>query len=213
MRRSLILALFLFSSIATAAAPKDRVEKAIRAIIENTNGRFSPLYKAVVIETAEENNAWSIANFIVVTRSTLDLLNDAELTAVVAHEMAHRERGHIYKRANTIVAVPILLAVRKLRLFVSGRRSIESDIAFLDFLSGFNEDYQLRQEMQADCHAYNWLQQLKAGGLPADPLDLNRARNKMMGIDFDAASPEFFADLPPYIRHRQVILGYGAACD
>lgn len=167
----------------------------------NADYRFRRFY-GVVISNSDKPNAYCAGTHIIVTKPLLRLLNERELLAVVAHEMAHREKHHIFSRVGMMTGGAIAA------LFDFG-----SEDSYRERLSGFNADYRLRQEIQADCLAYNWLDDLKHKGFNVDPRDLNKATNKIMGIDFSQVDPEYFDDNPAYIRFLAVEKGYGANCE
>ncbi|MBP9682690.1 MAG: M48 family metalloprotease [Bacteriovorax sp.] len=152
-------------------------------------------YKTPVIRIIKGNhleaNAFSLGRAIYVTQEALKILEENELTAVIAHEMAHREFGHYLARMVYTTGSPILHL----------RNLIFSEIYYLttgeadDYLRQVMENGQLsliqeilggaslRQEMQSDCVAANWLERARLQGYNLHPLDLNRATNKIMGMD------------------------------
>src|SRR5690606_9121702 len=172
-----------------------RVKSKIDLIKTNANYQFRRFYGVKVVDR-DEPNAYAIGTHIVVTKQMLNLLNDRELTAVIAHEMAHRERYHMFSRMGMSVGG-----------MVAALFDWNNPDDLLDRFGKFSEHYQLTQELEADCYAYHWLLDLKRKGFKVDPLDLNKATEKIHGIDFTNADPEYFSELAPYIRVHAIIRG------
>lgn len=181
-------------------SPK-RIKAKINFIKENVSFPFRLVYGVKVVKKSEPN-AYALGTHIVVTTALLDKLNDRELLAVIAHEMGHRERHHIFSRAGMYVGSAIVA------LF-----DWRNDRSYVERLTGFNESYGLAQEIQADCHAYNWLQELKHKGHNVDPLDLNSATNAIVGFDLSEVDPKYFEGLPEYIRFQNIARGHSPNCD
>lgn len=194
--------------LAAAASPKlaksknakERLRSKIKFIKSNVSFPFRKFYGAMVTDS-EEPNAYCAGTHIVATSALMSALNERQLLAVVAHEMAHREKHHLFTRTGTYIggAVAALL-------------DFQSDRDYAERFGGFIEDYRLRQEMQADCLAYNWLLELKHRGFKTEPRDLNRATNAIFDMDFSQADPDIFGNLPPYIRYKAIERGYGSNC-
>ncbi|MCB0420744.1 MAG: M48 family metalloprotease, partial [Bdellovibrionales bacterium] len=181
-----------------------RAQNIINLIKNNVSFQFRKIYVAKVTDSEEIGNAWSLGTHILITRKAMQDLDDEALTAVLAHEMAHREKWHLFSRAGMYVGGAVVAFMDS--LFVDRGED------FNQRYSGFNEYYSTRQEMQADCLAYNWLKELRKLGVPVSPMDLNRARNELSGINFDTANPKYFHDNPEYQRHMKVKSGYSHQC-
>ncbi len=202
MKLFLVILLSLTSiSTGFAQSGSDRVRSKIEFIKRNVDFGFRRFYQVKIIDT-DEANAFSLGTLTLVSQKMLDILDDNELLAVIAHEMAHREKYHIFSRSGMIVGGAIAALL-----------DWHSDIPYSERLSGFNEDYQLEQELQADCYAYNWLLQLKKKGFAFEPADLNRATTKIFGIDFGDVDPTYFEDNPAYIRFQKVKQGHSKSCE
>lgn len=211
IKRLLLLFVLLSpSTIFANEASSDRFVQAERAqnlvnlIKSEVNDSFRKVYVVKVTDNEEESNAWSLGTHILITKKAMRILDDRTLLAVIAHEMAHREKWHQFSRMGMYVGGSVVAFFDS--LFVERPETLK------ERFYGFHQDYHTRQEMQADCLAYNWLSELKSKGFEADPLDLNVARNQMSGVDFDKASQEYFGDNPEFIRHQAVRRGYGLKC-
>lgn len=199
----LTLSLLLLISIQTSFAGdgSDRVRSKIEFIKSNVNFGFRKFYQVKIVD-ADEANAYSVGSVTLVSQKMLDILDDNELMAVIAHEMAHREKYHIFSRSGMMIGGAIAAFL-----------DWHSDLPYSERLNGFNEDYRLEQELQADCYAYNWLLQLKNKGFPFEPEDLNRASTKVFGMDFGDVDPTYFEDHPGYIRYHQIKRGHPKNCE
>lgn len=197
---SLFLALLFCANAYALNSDKDRVHKSINLIKENVDFPFRRFYQ-VQIKKDEDSNAWSAGSVIIATTGLLEKLDGRQLLAVIAHEMAHREKHHLFSRVSMFVGGAIAALLDS-----------ESKIPYRQRFNGFNEYYRLKQELQADCFAYNWLMELKQKGFEVDPLDLNSATNAIFEMDFGHVDPEVFDELPPYIRYKAIERGHSPNC-
>lgn len=132
-----------------------------------------------------EPNAFSTGPSIWVTQSLAQTLNDRELVAVLAHEMAHSEQAHFFQR------VPFPIGAILLELFSAITDSPQnSESSLAERAAKFWQNTQstlfsarLGQELEADCIAARWLAKMHAAGLANEPEDLNRATASLFGID------------------------------
>lgn len=196
-------ALHSINSLAQGKEPKvskERVLKGIHFIQKHVDYDFRPFYSALVVDS-KDKNASALGSILIFTKPLLAALNDQELLAVIAHEMAHREKFHLLTRAGTLVGASVVA------LF-----DWHNPKPYAERLRGFQEHFSLEQEIEADCMAYNWLLELKHKGFAADPNDLNKATNIIFGMDFTTVDPDYFWDLPPYIRYKNVERGYAPTC-
>lgn len=169
----------------------------IKQVIKNImlfskhNFRYTQPVIRIIKGKEREANAFSLGRAIYVTEEALSLLSANELTAVMAHEMAHSEFGHYLARMVYAGGSPVLhlrnLIFSEIYYFTTGeadeylKKAMKTgQIALIqDILGGAT----LRQEMQADCVAANWLERARLQGWKLDSQDLNRATNKIMGMD------------------------------
>lgn len=130
---------------------KQRVEKAFHKIIKYSGHSFKNRNPKIVIISDKNNspNAWSLGPTIYVSVDLMSMMNDRELTAVLAHELAHTENSHFLRRIPTPLGSFVLSWFRQLTGL------LDSDPQQL------MEDVYLAQEMQADCWASKWLMQMR----------------------------------------------------
>lgn len=200
MKNLTVLALLFTSLNVFAGMHEFRVKSKIDLVKANANYGFRRFYGVKIVDR-DEPNAYAIGTHIVVTKQMLNLLNDRELTAVVAHEMAHRERYHLFSRMGMTVGGMLAALL-----------DWNNPDDLLDRFGKFSEHFQLDQELEADCYAYHWLNDLKRKGIAVEPLDLNKATEKIFGIDFTNADPEYYRELAPFIRVHAVIRGMPRNC-
>ncbi|MFA6235934.1 MAG: M48 family metalloprotease [Bacteriovorax sp.] len=191
-----------------------RVKRIIKNI-ETFSGK-SLRYQNPTIRIIEgvknEPNAYSLGPAIYISEETLSILDNGELTAVLAHEIAHSEYGHLLARLVYIVGSPTIhlrdLAFSDIFYLTTGQADeyMERIIkdGHLTLVSEIIENSSVRQELQADCLAANWLEKARKKGWKLSPLDLNRATNKIMGIDLGNIDDD---TLPPVIRYRAIVSG------
>ena len=200
MITTLLLGLLIGANAYALDPDKARVHKSINLIKENVDFPFRKFYQ-VQIKKDQDPNAWSAGSVIIATTGLLEKLDDRQLLAVIAHEMAHREKYHLFSRISMFVGGAIAALLDRETKKPYGQR-----------FNGFNEYYRLKQELQADCFAYNWLMELKHKGFEVDPLDLNSATNAIFEMDFGQVDPEIFDELPPYIRYKAIERGHSPNC-
>lgn len=200
-----------------------RIKRVVKELVSFSGHEFRYPNPQIRIIRGHENepNAFSLGPVIYVTQSALEILNDNELSAVLAHEIAHAEYGHLLQRMVFVTGSPVLhlrnLIFSDIYTLTTGEadhtmRKIMST-GHLALVQEILENASLKQEIQADCLAANWLQNAKRLGKKVSPLDLNRAMLKVLGID-EAIMNSMDLDFPPYIRGQNVISGkyIGSKC-
>ena len=159
--------------------------------------RYGEQQRLVLIRGLEgEPNAFATGVSIYISRGLLSALSRAELTAVVAHEMAHSERGHLTERMGHVLAGAVLHLAKTIaadwRYMTTGR----ADEMMQDLIRSGHWATLLRslelaetgQEMQADCIARKWLSNLSAGAKrPASsPAAILSAVEHLVGVSASA---------------------------
>lgn len=151
-----------------------RVEDIINYIHLFSGHKFYNDFHDVYIlnETSGEPNAWSTGRSVFITNSLLKILSDRELTAVLAHELAHEERAHLLRR----LAVPIGSIVIAAYNAIKGSGKTAPSVIIEEFRTG--------TEIEADCIAAKWLLHMRDLGLKNDPEDLLAATEKILVKDY-----------------------------
>lgn len=139
---------------------------------------------------------------------------------MLAHEIAHSEEGHLLARMAYVTGSPVLylrnLIFSEIYSYSTGeadeymKRIIkEGQMAMVREIL---ENSTIAQEMQADCYAANWLEKGRRAGWKVSPLDLNRATNKILGVDI--GSIENDDEFPPVMRYKAIKSGryIGSGC-
>lgn len=145
---------------------------------------------ALIEGTSGEPNAFSTGRTLYVTRELAQKLNDNELIATLAHELAHGELGHLAEKTG----------FRYAALWVHIWQVIKSD--FYSLTHGGNPDLlmeelwekgqwkrilelvdhaSLGQELEADCVAWRWLAYMNQEGVDVFPNDIANAILKLIG--------------------------------
>jgi hypothetical protein len=128
-----------------------------------------------------EPNGFSFGGNIYVTKSLVDLLTFEELTAVIAHELAHSEKAHNLQKT----PLPLEATVYQLKnigvALKEGRWPRGKDL--LRSIQDLMEMGGVAMELQADCLAAQQLDHMRRSGLKNSPLDLIGASNKIFGFD------------------------------
>lgn len=150
----------------------ERTKRLLAALMQNGGSyKFNYLqYKISIIKgSLGEPNAFTSGKTIYVTESLLLLLDDRELTAVMAHELAHTEKSHLLRRIVFTVGSPFLATYRYLTKSGNPRSS------------EIMAEAMLGTEIEADCIAAKWLMNMNRKGLANHPEDLNLASAKIFG--------------------------------
>lgn len=154
---------------------KTRIDQLLQSIFRYSGHNFNQAHYNVVIIRGESNtpNAYTSGKNLYATQSLCDLLDDRELTAVLAHEMAHAEMSHLLKRIIFIVGSPGFAVYN---YFSKGGSNNPQEIL---------AEAQLGTEIEADCIAAKWLMHMRAQGQMHHADDLNLATFKLfVGSDF-----------------------------
>lgn len=181
--------------IAPTPAEQTRLDIALfnaRRAAEFEN-RYGEQQRLVLIRGMEEApNAFATGLTIYISRSLLRALNDAELTAVVAHEMAHAERGHLLERMGHVPAGAILHFAKTVaadwRYITTGRADeMMQELMRSGHWGTLMNSLQMAetgQEMQADCIAWKWLGGLSAGARRpvSSPAAILSALERLVGV-------------------------------
>ena len=185
------------------------INQIIKLIKDNVDYEFSYTYVPVVIKSDDDTkNLAALGRFILVYDYTLKKLNRRELIATISHELAHTENAHLFKRMGKYIGLPVVHVFYSLIQKITGRSQNRSLKEHQEFLINMFMYMDTKMEMQADCLAYQWLEQLQRLGYDVSPQDLNKAMTKTMGIDFGKyENNEYFKDLPPYKRYMRVKSG------
>ncbi len=169
------------------SSSEHRVARAIGYVRAHNHEKLKYARYQYFLEAGNPNepNAFSTGPSIWVTQSLVQTLNDNELVAVLAHEMAHSERAHFFQR------VPFPIGAILLEIFSAiTDQHTDSKSSLAERAASFWQSTQntlfnarLGQELEADCIAARWLAQMHASGLSNEPEDLNRATVAILGIN------------------------------
>jgi Zn-dependent protease with chaperone function len=185
-----------FHRLDPTPAEKARLDGALVRVryASQYQNRYQDLQRLILIQgIGSEPNAFATGLNIYISRGMLKTLTDAELTAVIAHEMGHSERGHLVERmGNSFAGVLVHLASTisaDWTYLTSGRADeMMEDLIRSGHWATLSAALQLAetgQEMQADCIAWKWLAQ--AEGSPyikgATRGDLLGALEHLLGVD------------------------------
>lgn len=162
---------------------QDRADRSMKLIQQQPafKYRFKKIKIILVKGNVGEPNAFSLGATILLTKSMGDLLTDSELTAVLAHELAHSQKAHLAQR----MPAPLGAAVLEFYNYIlSGEKlnkeNLEKIVAAIrEQLDTVN----LATELQADCLAAKQLDYLKQRGLANHAQDLVSATNAIYGFD------------------------------
>jgi len=168
-----------------------RLEKAKQLIIKQApfyNYRFKNIDLVVVQGVDGEPNAFSLGPVIFVTQSLGKIFNDRQLTAVLAHEIAHSQKGHLVQRIPMPLGAAIYEAAQILK---NGKVDSLQLKKFVEMVRGHIETVHLATEIQADCLAANQLNHLHQRGFPNNAYDLVDATNVLYGEDVTQLKEDF----------------------
>lgn len=142
-----------------------------------------------------EPNGFSFGNNIFITKSMVNTLSDRQLTAVVAHELAHSEKAHNLQKT----VMPLGAVTYQLKNIYesvkSGQWPRGKDL--VQSIQELMETGGLALELQADCVAARQLEHMKSLGLPHSAEDLNDATSTILGFDI---TKDAISDDPSAIR-------------
>lgn len=160
--------------------------------------RYKDIKLVLIQGRVEEPNAFSIGPVIYFTTSLVSLLDDRELTAVMAHELVHSEQAHLMKR------LPLPLGAFLMSLFeraIGGGVSPSEERTLAENVRLWVETSNFAMELQADCFAAQQLDFLRNSGFVNHPLDLLRASSKMLGYDVSQDK----SDAPEALRAHAIL--------
>ncbi len=154
---------------------KMRIQRLLQNIFRYSGQQFiHARYNVIIVQGAQgEPNAFTTGKNIYVTQSLCNLMDDRELTAVLAHEMAHAERAHLLRRIVFSVGAPVLALYNYFakNFTENGSHNPREILA----------EAHLGTEIEADCIAAKWLMQMRHEGQEHHAEDLNRATAKLFG--------------------------------
>jgi Zn-dependent protease with chaperone function len=180
---------------------QQKAQASLQKIYENP--RFNYTYNAisiVVIRGLEgEPNGFSFGANLFITKSMIELLSSAELTAVIAHELAHSEKAHNLQKAPLPLEATAYQLVTLGEALKSGRWPQKKDL--VDSIQVLIQTGGLAMELQADCIAAQQLEFMQQKGLPHKASDLISATNKIFGYDVTTDTSED----PVAIRTRALV--------
>lgn len=166
-----------------APEAKHKAEQALQKIYQYPafKYRYDKLSIIIIQGLSDEPNGFSFGNNMFLTKSIVEMLSPAQLTAVIAHELAHSEKAHNLQKT----PLPLGAAAYQLKNIYEAvkagtwpkGRDLLASIQDLMATSG------LAMELQADCVAAQQLEHMKRQGLPHSAADLNSATSALMGFD------------------------------
>lgn len=152
--------------------------------------RYDDVSLALIEGTPQEPNAFSTGPTVYVSKGMLTELNDRELTAVLAHELAHAEEGHLTERMSFAFSAVLVQLGRTIASDVASIARGDAD-GFMQelwrkghwaMMMEMIESATLGQELQADCIAYRWLENMRRFGLAHSGRDIASALSTLVGV-------------------------------
>lgn len=187
--------------VLNAPAAQYKAQQALSRIYQAPafNYTYDNISIVVIRGLPDEPNGFAFGNNIFITKSLIDLLSHQELTAVIAHELAHSEKAHNLQKTPlplgaTMYQLENIAKSVQARQWPKGADLAES-IKELISTGG------LAMELQADCIAAQQLDYMKSKGLNHQATDLISANNKLMGYDVTTDD----SDDPTAIRTRALM--------
>ena len=184
-----------FHRLEPTSTEKARMNAALARVRYATRyeNRYGDLQRLVLVQGIDyEPNAFATGLNIYISRGMLKSLTDTELTAVIAHEMGHAERGHLVERmGNAFAAVLVHLAstIASDWTYLTTGRADEMMAELIRSghwatLSAALLMAETGQEMQADCIAWKWLAQAEGSSflLGASRSDILGALEHLTGV-------------------------------
>jgi Zn-dependent protease with chaperone function len=190
-----------FRKVEALPSEQARLNRALLRVKEGSGQqlRYQKTQRWILVQgQAEAPNAFAVGEAIYITRPLLRALNDAQLTAVMAHEVAHAERGHLLERMGNVYAGVLVhlwsTLVADWRYLSRGEiddtmRELIRDGHWARLMSALGEAEQ-GQEIQADCIAWKWLSRLKQSGRSTGPEEILTSIEKLLGVSADALLSE-----------------------
>ncbi len=184
-----------------APAAQAKAQASLQKIYQYSAFKYTYDKVAIVViqGVIGEPNGFSFGANIFLTKSMIDLLSPNQLTAVIAHELAHSEKAHNLQKAPlpleaTVYQLKTIYNSVKTGHWPKGKALVES-IQDLIYTGG------LAMELQADCVAAQQLEYMRARGLSNQAADLNSATSAVLGFDVTKDS----SDDPSAIRAQALL--------
>ncbi|UXR65122.1 M48 family metalloprotease [Bdellovibrio bacteriovorus] len=180
---------------------KQKAEQALHKIYQYPafKYRYDKLSIIIIQGLPGEPNGFSFGNNMFLTKSIVEALSSAQLTAVIAHELAHSEKAHNMQKT----PLPLGAAAYQLKTIYDAvkagqwpaGRDLVASMQDLLATSG------LAMELQADCVAAQQLEHMNRQGLPNSAADLNSATSVLMGFDITTDT----SDDPSAVRAQALV--------
>lgn len=161
--------------------------------------RYDRVQIVIIRGLEDEPNGFSFGANIFLTRSLVELLSDQELTAVIAHELAHSEKAHFLQKAPLPLGAVIYQLTQMAKSVQTRQWPAGQDLS--ESIKELISTGGLAMEMQADCIAAQQLTFMQAQGLNHNPHDLISATSKMLGYDVTTDDSED----PSAVRTRALL--------
>jgi Zn-dependent protease with chaperone function len=189
-----------------------KASRALNDVLQNAgvSWRYSSAPGLRVLQGDPDSpNAFCTGSSVFVTAGLVDLLDEQRLRAVLAHEMAHAERGHLTQRLGFPVAASLLHFAELVRSDWRALWNGEIDAFMREALRSGQwamiqsalESATLGQELEADCDAAGWLAEMSRRGRAQSPRDILEAFRAIIGIPLSEFAGDPF--LGPRVRQLQ----------
>lgn len=184
-----------------APAAQQKARQALLRIyqVPAFNYTYDNISIVVIRGLPDEPNGFAFGNNIFITKSMIDLLSPRELTAVIAHELAHTEKAHNLQKTPLPLGAIVYQLGNIARSVKARQWPKRKDLA--ESIKKLISTGGLAMELQADCIAAQQLDYMKSKGLNHQATDLISANNKLMGYDVTTDD----SDDPTAIRTRALM--------
>lgn len=180
---------------------KEKAQKALMSIYNFPafNYTYNNIEILIIRGVEGEPNGFSFGSYIFITKSMVELLSSEQLTAVIAHELAHSEKAHNLQKTPLPLEAVVYQVKTIYDSLVKGNWPKGKDlIASIQEIIGTGG---LAMELQADCIAAQQLEHMGALGLPNRAADLNSATSAIFGFDITQDR----SDDPSAFRARAIV--------